>query len=629
MISFRQYLIEYTLLLEDKKQEYINKWLKVHNDHPLVKNNPERASGLIAYARSFGQTVDEHHFLTRQLLDGTYKPDEDDPTIQMTLGKWRRGKRQNLVKGSLKDHTHDSVSKLFSDIPELQIKSTVQARGMDELAKYHIGEIEHPQHGTLQVHHVHHSDVKDFEEYKRISGALRKTCQGGYTWCVLPKENDSGPNHLKGYSRGSGIFFYTNQEGTPVLSHGYTDRGIVDPGNKVVDGEEGKQVFGETIKLLSGEKKVSHILAGRNEQYVNSDQLQSAVEDPSFGNDPEHISAALRSSDESIARAAVEHRNFGNGEDEEYFNIALTSPHESVALKAAQHPKFGNRRDHITSALRSPHESIQTAAVERLNRDQAIWRKFFRRNPRRDWDDHISYALRSPHESIASAAVNRPNFGNDPNHISHALRSPHESIARAAVEHRNFGNHPEHISAALESDHESIARAAVEHRNFGNGEGHISVALRSDHESIQTAAVEHRNFGNDPEHISAALRSRHESIARAAVEHRNFGNDPEHIRAALGSSDESIARAAVEHRNFGNGEGHLSAALRSDHESIQTAAVNHSNFISGWNPFERINYALKSPYESVRQLAWQKASRLSIYSKAPPEQISAYMADHR
>jgi len=606
MKTLRQILKEYSILLEDKQQkiqDHINRWLKFHRDHSLVQNNLERAKYLIDYTRSFGRDVDEHRFLTSQLLDGTYKPGEDDLTMRMILGKWRKGKTQNLVTGFLGDHTHDSVSELFKGIPQLQIKTTV-ARGMDELSKYYIGEIEHPQHGTLQVHHVHHSDVKDFEEYKTISAALRKTCQGGYTWCVLPKEKDIGPKHLKGYSQGSGIFFYTNQEGTPVLTHGYTDRGIVDPGNKVVDVEEGKQVFGETIKLLSGEKKVSHIFATSSEQYVNSDQLQSAVEDPSFGNDPEHISAALRSSDESIARAAVEHRNFGN--DPEQISAALRSRHESAALKAAQHPKFGNRRDHITIALRSPHESIQTAAVEHLNRDQAIWRKFFRRS-RLDWDDHITAALRSPHESIASAAVNRPNFGNDPDHITAALGSRHESIARAALEHRNFGNHPYHITAALGSRHESIARAAVEHRNFGN----------------------------DPEHISAALRSSDESIVRAAVEHRNFGNDPEHISAALRSSDESIARAAVEHRNFGNDPEHISAALRSDHESIQTAAVNHSNFISGSvsafgnHPYERINYALKSPYESVRQLAWQKASRLSLYSKAPPEQISAYMADHR
>ena len=75
------------------------------------------------------------------MLDGTYKPGEDDPTIQMTLGKWRRGKQQNLVTGSLRDHTHDSVSALFSDIPELRIKSTVQAKGMDELAKYQLADV--------------------------------------------------------------------------------------------------------------------------------------------------------------------------------------------------------------------------------------------------------------------------------------------------------------------------------------------------------------------------------------------------------------------------------------------------------------------------------------------------------
>jgi len=559
MKSFRQYLKEYSILLEDKKQDHINRWLRVHSDHPLIRNNPERAKSLIDYTRSFGKTGDEHRFLTRQLLDGTYKPGEDDPTMRMILGKWRRGKKQNLVTGFLGDHTHDSVSELFKGIPELRIKTTVQARGMDELAQYHIGEIEHPQHGTLQVHHVHHSDVKDFEEYKTISAALRKTCQGGYTWCVLPKEEDSGPKRLTGYSKGSGIFFYTNQEGTPVLTHGYEDRGIVDPGNKEVDVEEGKQIFGETIKLLSGEKKVSHILARRNEQYVNSDQLQSAVEDPSFGSIPDHIDNALQSRDEYAALKAAQHHDFGNGE--KHINIALKSPHESVAKAAVKLPDFEWDRVPISDALNSPHEFVQRAAVENRR---------FGSKPY-----HISYALMSPHESIARAALKRTErfgkyFGgttypsvmragesDEIDHIMSGLKSPHEFVAREALKRTDFGTSPHLFSSAFDSPHEFVARAALEDGNFGNHSYHIYYALKSPHEFVQRAVVEnkyahHRTFGGEPsypgqwwsDHIGDALRSRYEFVQRAAVEHRRFGSKPDHITKALKSPFESVREAA-------------------------------------------------------------------------------------
>jgi hypothetical protein len=367
MLSFRRFLIEYNLLFENKRQDFINRFLKIHSDHPLVQDNPEQAGSLIAHSMSFGQNADEHHFLTRHLLDGTYKPGEDEPTIQMVLGKWRRGQQQGLVKGSLKDHTHDSVSALLSDIPELRAKTTTQHRGLEELAQYHIGEIEHPNHGTLQVYHVHHSDVNDFEEYKRISAGLRKTCQSGeYTWCVLPKEEDKGPRHLEKYSKGSGIFFYTNKEGTPVLSHGHEDRGIVNPGNKVVDDGESKHVLGETIKLLSGKKKVSHILA--NQKHVDSDQIKSAVEHPSFGSDPKHFEHAFNSPHESVARAAVDHPSFRS--DPNHISIALGSPHESVARAALEHPSFRNFAsgpDYRIYALNSPHKSVRINASRILN----------------------------------------------------------------------------------------------------------------------------------------------------------------------------------------------------------------------------------------------------------------------
>jgi len=649
MRSFRQYLKEYFILLEDKKQDYINRWLKVHSDHPLVQNNPERAKSLIAHARSFGETVDEHHFLTRQLLDRTYKPGEDDPTIQMTLGKWRRGKQQNLVTGSLRDHTHDSVSELL-DIPQLRTKTTTHSRGLEELAKYHIGEIEHPQHGTLQVHHVHHSDVKDFEEYKRISGALRKTCQGGYTWCVLPKEKDSGPKFLQQYSQGSGIFFYTNQEGTPVLSHGHGDRGIVKPRNNLVAKKEGKLIFDETRKLLSGDKKIRYTI--NNGQYTNlkPDQIKSALEDPAsknpapknpslldrfwkrFKTDPvdhdysavELVGIGMQSSDKSTVLAALNNPSFRA--HPYHLTVALDPAGElfnnvDVVRRAVDDPNFGTDPDHISHALQSRYGFAREAAAKNRN---------FGTNP-----NHIRDALNSSHKIAVRAAVEHPSFGTDPNHIRDALEYVYEFAQQAAVKHSSFGTNPNHIGIALRSPYESVAKIAVEHPNFGTDPDHIHYALNSPYESIVTRAVDHPNFGTDPYHIHYALKSPHESVAKIAVEHPNFGTDPDHIHYALKSPHESVAKIAVEHPNFGTHPGYISSALNSSHESIVTRAVDHPNFGThpnhihhalrsdykfaqeaavkhpsfGTNP-NHIRDALESPYESVREAAAAAAARL-------------------
>ena len=561
MLSFKKFLIESYLILENKRQDFINRFLKIHSDHPLVEENPELAGSLISHSMAFGQNADEHHFLTRQLLDRTYKPGEDDPTIQMTLGKWRRGKQEGLVQGSLKDHSHSSVYALFRDIPQLSKSSSKAVRAGEELDKYHIGQIEHPEHGTLDVYHVHHSDIPgDYEntpypklpveeEFKKINSALRKSCSGGeYTWCVLPQKtklregstiHDSGAKYIKRYSQGSGIFFYANEDGKMVLSHGHGDRGVVRPENDVVGEKEESDVISKTLKLLPKEKGFDHAIANFN-KLGEEEQIQITKE-PSFGTDPEHLNDALRSPHESVARAGLEHPRFGT--DIHQWDMTFSSPHEFVARAALEHPKFGTDYDHISHALYYGHEFVQKAAVE---------------HPKFGNDYTWGQALNSPHESVARAALEHPNFDNrDPfyrpsiyDNIKYSLKSPHEFVARAAIEHPNFGV-GKHITTALESPHEFVARAGLEHPKFGTDRDHISDALQSPHEFVARAGLEHPKFGTDPEHISDALQSPHESVQTVAVEHPKFGTDPEHIIAALQSSHESVARAAQEHPKFG------------------------------------------------------------------------------
>ncbi len=473
MLSFKKFLIESYLILENKRQDFINRFLKIHSNHPLVEENPELAGSLISHSMSFGQNADEHHFLTRQLLDRTYKPGEDDPTIQMTLSKWRRGKQEGLVQGSLKDHSHSSVYALFRDIPQLSKSSSKAVRAGEEIDKYHIGQIEHPEHGTLDVYHVHHSDIPANykadpelpveEEFKKINSALRKSCsRGEYSWCVLPQKTtlnddtiipDTGAKMIKHYSQGSGIFFYANEDGKMVLSHGYRDRGVVRPENDVVGEKEESDVISKTLKLLPKEKGFQHGIANFN-KLGEEEQIQITKE-PSFGT------------------------NMSTEENTEHFETA---------------------REHFETALKSPHKSVQTAAVE---------------HPRFGTDrNHVWYAFGSKYESIARAGLQHAKFGTDPNHISYALQSPHKSVQTAAVEHPSFGTSRYHIGYALGSIYRSIARAGLQHPSFGTDPNHISNALDSPHEFVARAGLKHPNFGRW--HIKDALRSHHEFVVRAA-----------------------------------------------------------------------------------------------------------------
>lgn len=302
MLRFKNFITNVDILLEAKIDDFTNRYFNYHKEHPTVTSSPEEAKKLISHAHQFAQGHDESIFLTKQLLDRAYNPGEDDETIKTTLGKWRKAKTQGLVGGKLSDHSHESISAVFRDIPQLNLQKR-QATAFSGMEKYKIGQIEHPQHGTLDVYNVRGKEIKDDKEYENINANLRKVCSGS-SWCVLPQGH--GPTHLKHYSHGHGIFFYVNKDGTPVLSHGFGDRGIVRPDNSVIDKEESDDIKKKTSGLLSGTKKEGYDLLSGNPSELPVDRQMKVYEefgdrhsmahflDPNVKTHPELISRIIK-----------------------------------------------------------------------------------------------------------------------------------------------------------------------------------------------------------------------------------------------------------------------------------------------------------------------------------------------
>lgn len=380
------YFAHRDLLLEAKVDDFINRYTNYHKDLPIIENNPDLAKQLIGHAHKFAQGHDESIFLTRQLLDGVYKPGEDDPTIQATLGKWRKAKTSGLVGGKLSDHTHESISAVFEDIPQLNLqkRQTVALQGME---KYKIGSINHPTHGTLDVYNIRKKNIQDDTEYQNISSSLRKTCSG-YSWCVLPQEN--GPVHLKHYSHGPGIFFYVNNQGTPVLSHGFGDRGIVRPNNRVISNDESKDIITKTSSLLKDDHKEVYEFFNTGKKDFDFNK-QNAMYDE-FG----HIHGAAHFLDPRVNTHPKLINRILDDVLDQRFNYRGTE----LAENLAKHPNFNS--SHISTVIKKLNQSYPTTSSLGTGTTTLLQKSFDSKNLK---PEHIDEAIQSKNNFIVTAGI--------------------------------------------------------------------------------------------------------------------------------------------------------------------------------------------------------------------------------
>ena len=257
MKRFKHFLLENYFLSESaKKEQFVNRHMKIFADHPNVKSNPQAAREIISHTHEMGL---DHHgsiFANRAFLSGELKPNEDEISIRKTVQEWNKAKKEGLVTGEISEHNYASArSQLYKF--KKPASNIVYPEVGETLKKYHIGQIEHPEHGTLQVYHISDEDIRgNTKEYGKLSRDLKRQLCSDSTHCVVDEEN--GPSHLKSYSQGHGFFTYLNKNNETIFSHGFRDRGIVDPMNDVVSPEEHKFLTSKTSKLLPERHRESY-----------------------------------------------------------------------------------------------------------------------------------------------------------------------------------------------------------------------------------------------------------------------------------------------------------------------------------------------------------------------------------
>lgn len=270
MIKLKEYLVESLIYLtEAKLEDFVNKYMKVHANHEVVKSSPELARQLIGAAHKHANDHDEAMFLTDHLLSGFYKPEEDDMTMSGVIGTWRSAKAKNLIpkEAKLAGVSHDDLMERFKSIPELaDIKVGLggkQRKALSALDQHKLGTIDHPEYGKLTVYNFDKNNAGEEARREELRKHFSNLCTGTrYHWCVLGNKS-----YMETYvKKGTGFFTYVDENGVAKISHGYGDRGTTDvPAGVVVNPDNSTHrhqelVKRQTLELLPKEKKLEYAL---------------------------------------------------------------------------------------------------------------------------------------------------------------------------------------------------------------------------------------------------------------------------------------------------------------------------------------------------------------------------------
>jgi HEAT repeat protein len=568
MKSFKRFLTE------SKVEDFTNRYSKIFKDHPLVQKNPEEAKKLFTHTHGLGLGHHESVFAIRSFLDKTLKPNEDEFSIRQTINKWNKAKKEGRVTGEISNHTFETVRSALKKTEKPDTDPETVPRSISPgLKNYHIGTIEHPEHGTLNVYHISHKQIGDnMDEYSRLSSELKNHACKDNTHCVA---GAYGPQHLSTYSRGHGFLLYTGKNNKTIFGHGFGDRGIVDPANNVVSPEEHKFLTQKTHALLpESHKEIYH--------FINSDQKDFSLEkqekmynefgnvaaayfaDPRKNTHPKILTKLLDHESKFVRNQAIQHPNA----TPEHITKALDDKSIYVREEAMRHHNV--TPEHITKALNASDWEVRRQAIQHPNATP----------------EHITKALDDKSIHVRTQAIVHPNA--TPEHITKALNSSNAEVRHQAIRHPNAT--PEHITKALDDESRGIRGQAIVHPNATPE--HITKALDDESIYVRRQAIVHPNV--TPEHITKALNASDWEVRRQAIQHPNA--TPEHISKALTDFDLDVRYQAIQHPNAT--PENISKALTDSNWEIRNQAIQHPNATP-----EHITKALDDSSWAVREFA--------------------------
>jgi HEAT repeat protein len=571
MLTFKQYLYEQFLILEDRLSKIKEIFKdKIDTSHDALAQHKDSDAIVDHFATHADPTQNKAHtqWIVGRYREGEFRQ-EDHPRIREALSTFDRPAVKAALKASKKP-TDINQYKSLSDLEDAvePHKEAISGKQEEKKIKSEGADLIHNDKDLgVTVHHI------KTEEASCSYGAGTRWCTAGEKKNDFHRLNKQGPIHIIQH-QGRKYQFHIESNQFMDEKNNPTDLTKVHPDiAKSLSKSNHPKIIKANFLFKNPNIKPEHITKALDDEdeYVRL----AAVKHPKFGTHPDHITKALDDEDEYVREAAVKHPNA----TPDHITKALDDEDEYVRLAAVKHPKFGTHPDHITKALNDKNSNVRLAAVKHPNATP----------------DHITKALDDEDEYVRKAAIQHPNFGTHPDHITKALDDKNSNVRLAAVKHPKFGTHPDHITKALDDKNLAVREVAVKHPNATPD--HITKALDDKNEYVRKAAVKHPKFGTHPDHMPKALDDENEYVREEAVKHPNA--TPEHITKALDDEDEYVRLAAVKHPNAT--PDHITKALDDERTNVRRAAIEHPNATP-----DHITKALDDENEFVRKAAIEK-----------------------
>ena len=468
-------MLRFVAFLAEAKEGVINRYAKLHKDHPMAKSNPDGFRDAMRFAADHGGNHDERMAVAKWGLDGHVKTvdDEDSATVRQVLGRYRGAKAKGLVDSEHKAYSYESPTHAFEHLDEVspaKVKTSRQFRKssegqkiLDQFSDHKLGTITPEKSGPMDVYHFHSETHGEGRVLQAQRDFIRPSCGKSTPWCVV--QDDGGANYMHQYSKGQGFLYYTKPGSTtPVAAHGNGD-GVRGMNNSIH--RDSHDIAQQTNKLMPEDSK-ERALHGISERGVMSaEQWKKSVEN--HGDDSKIRYAAAAHEDPSVAHAALKHPLA------DVVDVARAARHEdaSVARAALGHPRASSEA--VMNAAKHEDASVAHAVLKhpKANSTAVEWAAEHR-------DASVAHAALG-HSLVSSEAVERAAMP------PWAAKHKDASVLQAVLKH------PKANSKAVEytAQHEdpSVVHAALKHPAANSGA--VVRAARHKDPSVVRAALEH------------------------------------------------------------------------------------------------------------------------------------------
>jgi hypothetical protein len=350
MLTFKQYLYEQFLILEDRlskiKEIFKN---KIDTSHDALAQHRDSDSIIYHFATHADPTQNKEHtqWIVSRYRQGQFRQ-EDHRRIHAALSTFNKPAVKAALKASGKPTDINQYNSL-SDLEKAIEPHKEAISGKEEIKqiKTEGADLIHSSNGVT----VHHIKTKE------------AACQygAGTKWCTSGERN----NEFDEYNT-KGNIYVIQHEGRKYQFHPNTKE-FKDEKNNPTDLTNVDPDIAKSLLESNHPEIIKANLFFKNPN-IKPDDITKALDDPDPyvrkaaiehpNATPDNITKALDDEDEYVRKAAIRHPNA----TPEHITKALDDERPNVRWTAVEHSKFGTHPDHIPKALNDENEYVRITA---------------------------------------------------------------------------------------------------------------------------------------------------------------------------------------------------------------------------------------------------------------------------